>query len=799
MANIIKNFPNDYIGERTRFSVGYKSSYEDLIAAQQQNDACFYVVKDVDKYYLYLGDKPISTSGEGAGIVVDSTLSTVSSNPVQNKVVTAELAKAIEVIKDDGTIEEYSKGKFYYTEADTISGSTPSLKFYVSALESIDLTSRVKVVSTYSSTNVTDAINGAGVAEALATLKLVDVNAEPETFVAGTLYRIYDETNGIYNLIYSADGNSANVIRFANMVPTDHADSTTKYGVATAEKYGHAKSGITVDGEGSTLGTPYVASKKDADLVGSNTEAFARVDHKHPYPELSTLVINTTDKNAVSKELLSAEVYDFIQPGDGEVYTKDAEGNTISANKRLKEIENAYISSSKADAQAIVSALTVGGLLTTSDTGLQANKIVTPMADGKYTVLNLSGDLSVSAGITASGAKFNGAVDASGYLVSAGSVSAGSVSTSGNLSIGPNNGEGLNVLVAANNLPGSVITKYDFSAPNITVGTALSASTIAATTGNFTTGNFTDLNVTGNVSTPGFTIAKDGDKFTFTSLLDFNLGNNSITGVNSISTGSLSTTGLSATSFTLNSITVGVEAAARTTPTSPITDTYRLKVNDVGVLTEYDLFGASGLIYTYLNSNYATTTALSNVSNRMSSTWEATSNNVPTMTAVADYVSSTYVPLSSVAGSTVTVSSATQVPSSKAMDAFVRSFIDASVSTATDKLPSSGAVQTYVKGFIDSSVSSVTDKMPSSKAVQTYVSDQISNVLNASISSSSTDATAATSKAVYAYVNSVVTVGTTAPSTPRTGQLWIDINSGNGNGVLKYYDGSWKTVSSVWT
>jgi hypothetical protein len=82
MANIIQNFPNDYIGERTRFSVGYKSKYEELIAAKKQNDACFYVVKDIDKYYLYLGDKPISTIDDGEDIIIDSALSTVSSNPV---------------------------------------------------------------------------------------------------------------------------------------------------------------------------------------------------------------------------------------------------------------------------------------------------------------------------------------------------------------------------------------------------------------------------------------------------------------------------------------------------------------------------------------------------------------------------------------------------------------------------------------------------------------------------------------------------------------------------------------------
>ena len=53
--------------------------------------------------------------------------------------------------------------------------------------------------------------------------------------------------------------------------PTDHSSTTTAYGVANASKYGHAKA------SGTTPKAPGAAA------VGSETSAFARGDHVHPF------------------------------------------------------------------------------------------------------------------------------------------------------------------------------------------------------------------------------------------------------------------------------------------------------------------------------------------------------------------------------------------------------------------------------------------------------------------------------------------------------------------------------------
>lgn len=61
---------------------------------------------------------------------------------------------------------------------------------------------------------------------------------------------------------------------------------------------------------------------------------------------------------------------------------------------------------------------------------------------------------------------------------------------------------------------------------------------------------------------------------------------------------------------------------------------------------------------------------------------------------------------------------------------------------------------------------------------------------------------AATKKYVDDKTASIVTdiwaKGTSAPS--NTKLLWIDTNSGNGNGIIKYYNGSsWVAVSAIYT
>ena len=67
------------------------------------------------------------------------------------------------------------------------------------------------------------------------------------------------------------DGVSANIqVQLNGKAPTEHAVTTTEYGVSSATEYGHAKASST---------TPIVASTAS---VGTETATFARGDHVHP-------------------------------------------------------------------------------------------------------------------------------------------------------------------------------------------------------------------------------------------------------------------------------------------------------------------------------------------------------------------------------------------------------------------------------------------------------------------------------------------------------------------------------------
>ena len=56
----------------------------------------------------------------------------------------------------------------------------------------------------------------------------------------------------------------------------------------------------------------------------------------------------------------------------------------------------------------------------------------------------------------------------------------------------------------------------------------------------------------------------------------------------------------------------------------------------------------------------------------------------------------------------------------------------------------------------------------------------------------------AISTATSNIVTDVFYAGTSAPS--NTKLLWIDTNSSNGNGLMKYYNGSsWIAISAIWS
>lgn len=56
----------------------------------------------------------------------------------------------------------------------------------------------------------------------------------------------------------------------------------------------------------------------------------------------------------------------------------------------------------------------------------------------------------------------------------------------------------------------------------------------------------------------------------------------------------------------------------------------------------------------------------------------------------------------------------------------------------------------------------------------------------------------AISTATSNIVTDVFHRGTSAPS--NTKLLWIDTSSGNGNGLMKYYNGSsWVAISAIWS
>ena len=794
MSNTID--PSTLGGKPVRFSVGYKEEYLDKISNGAIDDHSFYIVIDGDTCLLCLGSAVLSGNSD---ITIDNTLSTVSANPVQNKVVTEAIERAVEVIKDTGSIDTYIPGTFYYKEADTMSGQKASLKFYVSALESIDLTKVLEPISTYSATDSTNPITGKGVSAALETLKIYDVESTPENFIGGAFYRIYDEARGVYDLIYSPTATKDQIISFATLIPQDHSDLTNKYGAASATKYGHAKSGLEVTDNSDKLKDAYSESDKDKDLVGETVESFARVDHKHPYPSLDKLVSLTSDFEQIAKSILGNDVSTFISESETDAYLRE-EQVVVPATTRLQRIEDSYISSSKTESQTINSSLSITDTLTLTDTNkLVLKNIETPLENGTSTrsALTLNGKLDVTGTISAVGGTFTGKIIATNQAITAGSLELSSTLTAaGDVELGAN-GDGLTITNPKDSSDGgSAVFNYAISAPSASITGTVTASAFNGSLSGTVTSD--EATFTDKVTTEAFEIDKNGDNVSFIVKTAMDLGSNGISSSGDASFANASFTGVETTTLELDSKTITIATGDRTTNTSNLSDS-RLVVDGAYHLTEYDLRNSSGLIHSWLASfNYATNSSVQNIESKFVSTWNTEDNTkIPTQAAISNYMAGIYVPMSSIESTTLSANAADKIPSSKAVATFVNGLIETSVGNTNEKVPTSLAVSTYVTNSISNvratSVGDSDDTMPTGKAVKTYVTGLLTSTVD-----STTTSKAATPKAIYDYYGTMITVSNTQPAGNRAGQLWI--NTSMGNGVLYYYNGSaWKATSGVWS
>ena len=632
MANNL-SFPNGFENQPVQFSVGTSEAYDGLVSNDLVDSNRFYVIQQGTQYLLYLGEKPIAQ----ASPVYDSALSLTSDNAVKNRVITQGLNNAIEVIKDEN-IETYEGGKFYY-KADNIN---PSLKFYISSLESIDLLkSAASVISTYSPTDETNAISGKGVAAALDTLKLIDLEELPEALEKGAFYRIYNKENETYTLWFvTAQGVKINL---SEQIPMDHSDTDSKYGASTDSKYGHAKSGIPItDDSATTLSFAYTSSDKDKDLIGSNIESYARVDHKHPYPNFTQVVntVNEDEKKTIAEKLLgSSDVYSFIQ--EGEKSYKQLNEKIIPANERLFTLEEDYISSTSTNNQTIASKLTINeNLVINSSNALIVKTIESPKTtEENYEGLTFNGPVIATKGLQIADdglAITSGNITANSSTINASNiVLTGALEVAGNSSLGPN-GSGLKITNPIGDEAGVVTSNYDW----VFTG-AINANTIEATSINATSvnaaleGDITSdsASFTGAVTSKAYTIKEEDEAYKWNTLLALNLGNsnyslntNGSANLNNIVANSISTN-----NFTFNSISLTSELGNWND--SEVSNKNRLVYDDINVLTEQDLLDSNGLIHTWLNANYIANTSIkAELSN--------SNSNIPTSAAVYHYINS---------------------------------------------------------------------------------------------------------------------------------------------------------------
>lgn len=787
MANEL-SFPGGFTDQKVKFAVGNSDSYSNHVTNGQIDDNQFYVIKQGTQYFLYLGKNPISASAP----VYDSSLSLTSTNAVQNKVVTQALNNAVEVIKDEN-IETYQGGKFYY-KADNLN---PSLKFYISSLESIDLLKTASVISTYSATDETNAISGKGVAEALKTLKLFDVeNTLPESLENGSFYRVYNVEKKTYDLWFITAAGAK--INLTDPVPVDHSDESNKYGASAANKYGHAKSGIVVADKATTLSNAYSESDLDADLVGSNTDAFARVDHKHPYPNFYKVANTATEdeKKKIAEMLLgSSDTYSFIQSGN-EGYKKNKEDKIIPANERLFTLENDYISSTTTTAQAIASKLTVNDdFIINSSKKLIAKTIESPKTTGTaYDGLTFNGSvfmtngLSVTDGLTIT----SGDITANSSAINASSASfSGALTAKGTTSLGTD-GKGLKITNPDNSSEkGVASSSYDWTFTGDITAASISATSInASLTGSV---NSNSATFTGTITSKAYTIAEESSSYKWNTLLTLNFGSSDNYYLDTNGSGKLNdliASSISTSTFTFNN--KSLTAIAGDWTGSDASSRYRLVYDSVNVLTEQDLNDSNGLVLKWLNSkSYATQSAVKNISDRIVSTWDTTdTTKLPTEAAITGYLSGNYVATTRVSS---TLTNDNKIPTGSAVTAGIQKILATTISNSNSTAATPGAVQTYISGLTATSISNSNNTFATPGAVQTYVSGLMTTSLT------NDNSKIPTSGAVYNYVTTMVTVSNTQPTgSAYKGQLWI--NTSIGNGVLYYYTGStWQVTSGVWS
>lgn len=788
MANEL-SFPGGFTDQKVKFAVGTSDSYANYVTNGQIDDNQFYVIKQGTQYFLYLGKNPIAASTP----VYDSSLSLTSNNAVQNKVVTQGLNSAVEVIKDEN-IETYQGGKFYY-KADNLN---PSLKFYISSLESIDLLKTASVVSTYSATDEINAISGKGVAAALQTLKLIDVeNTLPDSLENGSFYRVHNVENDIYVLWFiTATGTKINL---TDPVPVDHSDTDSKYGTSTENKYGHAKSGIVVAAEATTLSNAYVQSNLDADLVGSNTDAFARVDHKHPYPSFYQVASTPTsdgEKQLIAEMLLgSSDTYAFIQNGN-ESYKKNEDDKVIPANERLSALENDYISSTATTDQAIASKFTVNGdIVINNSNKLIVKTIESPKTTGTtYDGLTFNGSVSMLNGLNVTDGLTidSGNITANSSAINALSASlTGALTVAGTTSLGTN-GNGLKITNPENSSEeGLVSSSYEWTFTGPITATTISATSINATlNGSVNSGSAI---FTGTVTSEAYTIKEENSAYKWNTLLTLNFGDSGSYYLGTDGSGqlnALTASSISTSTFTFNGKSLTTEIGNWTG--SNASSKYRLVYDSVKVLTEQDLNDSSGLVLNWLNSkNYATQSSVNNISSRIVSTWDTDdTTKLPTEAAIAEYLSGNYIATARISSD---LTNDTKIPTGAAVTAGIQGILATEISNSNSTAATPNAVQTYISGLTATSISNSNNTFATPYAVQTYVSGLMTTSLT-----SNDNSKIPTSGAVYSYVTSMVTVSDTQPTGSYTGQLWI--NTSKGNGVLYYYTGSaWQVTSGVWS
>lgn len=196
--------------------------------------------------------------------------------------------------------------------------------------------------------------------------------------------------------------------------PTDHSSSATTYGVANATKYGHSKASGT---------TPKAPGTAD---VGSETAAFARGDHVHPF-------------QMVEKGVTTA--------GTGAAYTATVDGITalttgvafLMIPHVVSTVTNPTLNVNGLGAKMIrrrVSNSTVTTVAASSANWLGANKPVRVIFDGSYWIAEFdrpnATDLYGTVGIANGG---TGATTAAGALESLGAFPAAGGTIGGDVDV----------------------------------------------------------------------------------------------------------------------------------------------------------------------------------------------------------------------------------------------------------------------------------------------------------------------------------------------------------------------------